>query len=122
MNNMIRVKPIKTKIDYEKALSFIEKYLDAKPGTREGEIFEILSILVEKYEEEHFPIEPPDPVEAIKFRMEQAGLTTHDLAQVIGGRNRVSEIFNRKRKLTINMMRSLHKEFGIPAESLLGGR
>src|SRR5713226_1779269 len=107
----MNIKPIKTRKDYENALKFIEENFDAKPNTSEGERVIILSILIEKYEEEHFPIDAPDPLEAIKFRMEQLGLTNRDLATLIGGRNRVSELFNKKRSLTLTMMKSLHKEW-----------
>ncbi len=116
----IKIKPIKTKKDYETALKFIEEYFDAEPKTPEGELVEVLSILVEKYEEEQFPIETPNPVEAIKFRMEQLGLSNHDIAELIGGRNRVSEIFSGKRNLTTGMIRNLCLNLQIPAESLLG--
>lgn len=119
MTKSLKIRPIKTKKDYETALAFIEKHFEAKQNSPENFILEVLSILVENYEEEHFPIEAPDPVEAIKFRMEQAGFTTHDLAVLMGGRNRVSEVFARKRSLTLNMMRSLNKEWGIPAQVLL---
>ena len=82
-------------------------------------MLEVLVTLVEAYEEKKYKIDPPDPIEAIKFRMEQLGLQQSDLAEVLGGRNRVSEILNRKRNLTANMMRQLHKKFNVPAESLL---
>ncbi|MGA3287715.1 MAG: helix-turn-helix domain-containing protein [Bacteroidota bacterium] len=114
------LKPIQTRRDYKRALAVIEKYFDAKPNTAEGNLVEILAVLIEKYEDQKFPIEVPDPVEAIKFRMEQLGLTTRDLALIIGGRNRVSEIFNKRRQLSIQMIRNIHKKMGIPAESLIG--
>ncbi len=115
----MNIKPIKTKKDYEAALKKIEELLDARPDTSEGDLLEILVTLVEAYEEKHFNISPPDPIEAIKFRMEQLGLKQSDIADVIGGKNRASEILNRKRELTAKMMRDLHKKFNIPAESLL---
>lgn len=114
------LKPIRTKNDYQVALKIIDKYFDAKPDTPEGSLVEILSILVEKYEDQKFPIEAPNPIEAIKFRMEQLGLTNKDLALIIGGTNRVSEVFNKKRQLSIQMIRDVHKKMGIPAESLIG--
>ncbi len=119
MKGQFTLKPIKTERDYKKALEFIEKYFNAKSGTDEANIVEVLAILVEKYEEEHFPIESPDPVEAIKFRMEQSGLTTEDLAKILGGRNRVSEVLNRKRRLTVEKVKKLSTRWKIPAESLL---
>jgi len=113
------IKPIKTERDYQKALKEIEKLWDAKPNTPKGDRLEVLVTLVEAYEQKHYKVEPPDPVEAIKFRMEQLGLKASDLAKILGGRSRVSEILNRKRKLTVDMMRSLRKRLDIPAESLL---
>lgn len=113
------IKPIKTERDYNKALKEIEKLWDAKPNTAKGDRLEVLVTLVEAYEQKHHRIDPPDPVEAIKFRMEQLELKPSDLADILGGRNRVSEILNKKRKLTVEMMRSLRKRLAIPAESLL---
>ena len=113
------IKPIKTERDYQKALKEIEKLWDAKPNTPKGDRLEVLVTLVEAYEQKHYKVEPPDPVEAIKFRMEQLGLKASDVAKILGGRSRVSEILNRKRKLTVDMMRSLRKRLDIPAESLL---
>jgi HTH-type transcriptional regulator/antitoxin HigA len=115
----MNIKPIKTKKDYEAALKKIENLFDAKPDTADGDLLEILITLVEAYEQKHFNIAPPDPIEAIKFRMEQLGLKQSDIADVIGGKNRASEILNRKRELTAKMMRDLHRKFDIPAESLL---
>lgn len=112
-------KPIKTERDYQKALKEIRRLWDAKPNTPKGDRLEVLVTLVEAYEQKHYRVEPPDPVEAIKFRMEQLGLKSSDLAKILGGRSRVSEILNRKRKLTVDMMRSLRKRLDIPAESLL---
>ncbi len=113
------IKPIKTDRDYRKALKEIEGLWNAKPNTPKGDRLDILVTLVEGYEQRHYKIEPPDPVEAIKFRMEQLGLKPSDLAPILGGRSRVSEILNKKRKLTVDMMRSLRKHLDIPAESLL---
>ncbi len=115
----MKIKVIKTKKDYNAALKKIEEIFDAKPGSQEGDLLELLVTLVETYEQKQFKVSPPDPVEAIKFRMEQLGLKQSDIAEVIGGKNRASEILNRKRELTAKMMRDLHRKFNIPAESLL---
>jgi HTH-type transcriptional regulator/antitoxin HigA len=113
------IRPIKIDRDYRKALKEIEKLWDAKPNTFKGDQLDMLVTLVEAYEQRRYKIEPPDPVEAIKFRMAQLGLKPSDLAKILGGRSRVSEILNKKRKLTVEMMRSLRKHLAIPAESLL---
>jgi HTH-type transcriptional regulator/antitoxin HigA len=113
------IKPIKTERDHQKALKEIEKLWGAGPNTAKGDRLEVLITLVEAYEQKHHRIEPPDPIEAIKFRMEQLDLKPSDLADILGGRNRVSEVLNKKRKLTVEMMRSLRKRLAIPAESLL---
>lgn len=115
----MKIKVIKNKKDYEDTLKRIEKLFDANPNTEEGDLLELLVTLVEIYEQKKFSIAPPDPIEAIKFRMEQLGLKQSDIAEVVGGKNRASEILNRKRELTAKMMRELHKKFNIPAESLL---
>ena len=115
----MNIKPIKTKKDYEEALKKIKMLFEAMPNTADGDLLEVLITLVEAYEHKHFNIAPPDPVEAIKFRMEQLGLKQSDIADVIGGKNRASEILNKKRELTAKMMRDLHRKFDIPAESLL---
>lgn len=120
MKSQFVAKPIKTEKDYRMALELIDKHFDAKPGTHRANFVEVLAILVEKYEEANFPIDSPDPVEAIKFRMEQSGLTTADLAKILGGRNRVSEVFNHKRRLTTEKIKKLSSSWKIPAESLLG--
>lgn len=120
MKTVIHLKPIKSKTDYRKALTLIEKYFEAKRGTAEADLLEILSILVERYEQEHYPIASPDPIEAIKFRMEQLGLSQKDLVEFIGSRSRVSEVLSGKRRLTVDMIRSLHHGLGVPAESLIG--
>ncbi len=112
-------KLIKKEKDYNLALARIEKLMDSKPGTSEFDELELLSTLVEIFEDKHFPIEKPDPVSAIKFRMEQLGLNQQGLVPFIGSRSKVSEVLNRKRPLTLSMMRSLHKELGIPADVLL---
>lgn len=113
------IKPIKTKKDYQAALNRLEVIFDAKPGTSEGDELEILGILIDKYEREHYSIEYPDPVEAIKFRMEQLGYNQNDLAKIVGLKSRASEILNRKRKLTLEMIRKLHEALNIPTEVLI---
>jgi HTH-type transcriptional regulator/antitoxin HigA len=117
----MEIRPIHTDADYKAALREVSAYFDdePEPGTPDGDRFEILLTLLEAYEARHFPIDLPDPVEAIKFRMEQAGLTPKDLVPAIGRLNRVYEILARKRPLTLNMIRRLHGSFGIPAESLI---
>ena len=115
------IRPIHTEADYKLALNEVSSYFDSEPepGTQEGDRFEILLTLVEAYEAKNFPIDLHDPVEAIKFRMEQGGLTPKDLVPAIGRLNRVYEILNRKRSLTLNMIWNLHEKFGIPAECLI---
>jgi len=113
------IKPVKTERDYHKTLKEIDGLWDAKPNSPRGDRLDVLVTLVEAYEQKHFKIEPPDPVEAIKFRMEQLELKPSDLTKILGGRSRVSEVLNKKRRLTVGMMRSLHKHLAIPAESLL---
>ncbi|MEO6902185.1 MAG: helix-turn-helix domain-containing protein [Bacteroidia bacterium] len=113
------IKPIKTKKDYQQTLERLEKIFDSKKGTIEGDELEILGILIEKYEDEHFPIGFPDPIEAIKFRMQQMGYTQTDLAKVVGLKSRASEILNRKRKLTLEMIRQIHDSLKIPTEVLI---
>ena len=115
----MRIKPIKTEADYHVALKEIERIFDAAPGTREGDRLEILTTLVEAYEEKHFHIPLPDPIGAILYFMETRGLTRRGLERYIGSRARVSEILNRKRPLTMEMIRSLHQGLGIPAEVLI---
>ena len=112
--------PIRTKKDYQAALRNIEALMDAKPNTVEGDALEILSILVADYERRKHPIDPPNPIDAIKFRMEQRGWGLADLAPLLGGRNRVSEVMRGKRKLTVQMIRRLHEDLAIPAHVLLG--
>jgi HTH-type transcriptional regulator/antitoxin HigA len=113
------VKPIRSKRDYESALKEVEGLWGAKSGTRDGDRLDVLATLIEVYEEEHYPIDPPDPIEAIKFRMEQQGLTRRDLEEIIGTRTRIAEVLNRKRGLSIGMIRRLHERLGIPAEVLI---
>ena len=112
-------KLIKTEEDYSLALSRINELMDAKEGSVEADELELLATLVEMYEDNHYPIDTPDPVEAIKFRMDQLGLNQQDLVPIIGNRSKVSEVLNRKRPLTLAMMRALHKDLGIPADVLL---
>lgn len=113
------IKPIKTKKDYQAAMNRLEIIFDAKPGTPEGDELEVLGILIEKYEQQHYPIDYPDPIEAIKFRMEQMGYSQSDLAKVVGLKSRASEILNKKRKLTLEMIRQLHQALGIPTNVLI---
>lgn len=115
----MKIKPIKTKKDYQNALERLEKIFDAKKGSTEGDELEVLSILIEKYEDEHFPIGFPDPIEAIKFRMEQLGYNQTDLAKVVGLKSRASEILSKKRKLTLDMIRLIHDNLKIPTEVLI---
>src|SRR6266851_4477893 len=116
---MIELKPIRTKADYRKGLAEIERLWGAKSGTQEGDRLDILATLIDTYEAEHYPIDPPDPIEAIKFRMEQQGLTRKDLEGILGTRTRVAEVLNRRRSLSINMIRRLHDQLGISAEVLI---
>jgi len=113
------LKLIKTKKDYQNALVRLEKIFDAKPGSVEGDELEVLGILIDKYEKSHYPIEFPDPIEAIKFRMEQLGYNQSDLATVVGLKSRASEILNKKRKLTLEMIRNLHTTLNIPTDVLI---
>ncbi len=113
------MKPIRTEQDYQEALKRVEQIFDARPGTPEGDELEITVTLIEKYEEKYYPVAPPDPVEAVKFYMEQKGLKNVDIADLFGGANRVSEFLNRKRNLTLNLAKKLHHQLGISAESLL---
>jgi HTH-type transcriptional regulator/antitoxin HigA len=113
------VKPIRSKADYERALAELERLWGAKSGTREGDRLDVLATLIDAYESQHFPMDPPDPIEAIKFRMEQQGLSRKDLEPLIGTRTRVAEVLNRKRNLSISMIRRLHKHLGISADVLI---
>ena len=105
--------------DYQAALDRLEIIFDAKPGTSQGDELEVLGILIDKYEQEHYPIDFPDPIEAIKFRMEQLGYNQSDLANVVGLKSRASEILNKKRKLTLDMIRNLHGTLNIPTDVLI---
>ncbi len=117
----MEIRPIKSEEDYKAALHEVSAFFDNEPvpGSVESDRFEVLLTLVEAYEAKHYPIDLPDPIEAIKFRMEQAGLTPKDLVPLIGRLNRVYEILNRKRPLTLNMIWKLHQKLGIPAECLI---
>ena len=113
------LKPIRSEADYERALVEVEALWGAKSGTPKGDRLDVLATLIDAYEAQHHPMDPPDPVEAIKFRMEQQGLTRKDLEPVIGTRTRVAEVLNRKRSLSIAMIRRLHAQLGISAEVLI---
>ncbi|MGC2085887.1 MAG: helix-turn-helix domain-containing protein [Bradyrhizobium sp.] len=113
------IKPIRTERDYEAALEEVERLWGAKAGTAQGDRLDVLATLIDVYETEHYPMDPPDPIEAIKFRMEQQGLTRKDLEQIIGTRTRIAEVLNRKRGLSITMIRRLHERLGISAEVLI---
>jgi len=113
------LKPIKTETDYRTALKRLEEIFDAKPGSPEGDELEILGLMVDDYENQHYPIEAPDPIEAIKIRMEELHLKQVDLIPEIGGESRVSEILNRKRRLTVDMIRKLAKRLNLSANLLI---
>ena len=113
------IKPIRTRRDHKAALAEIERLFDAKPGTPDGDRLEVLTTLVEAYEQQHDPVLPPDPVEAILYFMESKGLSRKDLEPFMGSREKVSEVLNRKRPLSIEMIRRLHDGLGIPAEVLI---
>lgn len=115
----MEIKPIRNDVDHEAALREIERLWGAKEGTPEGDRLDVLTTLVEAYEEKHFPIDAPDPIEAIQFRLEQQGLDHRALIGVIGGRSRVYEVMHRKRGLSLEMIRRLNERFGIPAEVLI---
>jgi len=115
----MKIKVIKSEDDYQLALKRLEVIFDSPADSPEGDEAEVLSILIEKFEDEHYPIGPPDPIEAIKFRMEQMDMSNSDLAEIIGYKSRVSEIFSRKRKLNLQMIRKLHEKLKIPYETLL---
>lgn len=115
----MEIRPIRSLNDYNNALERLELIFDAKQGTTEGDELEILTILIDKYEKENFPIDLPDPIEAVKFRMEQLNMKQKDLAETIGFKSRVSEVLNKKRKLTLDMIRKLHEELNIPTDILI---
>ncbi|MBS1164369.1 MAG: putative transcription regulator with domain [Proteobacteria bacterium] len=116
---MAELKPIRNEADYEAALAEVERLWGARNGTPEGDRLDVLATLIDVYEAKHHPIDPPDPVEAIRFRMEQQGLSRRDLEPMIGPRNRVADVLNRKRGLSIEMIRQLHERLGISAEVLI---
>jgi HTH-type transcriptional regulator/antitoxin HigA len=113
------IKPIRNENEYELALNRVEALMDAKPGSEEFDELEVLSTLINDYEAKHYTINTPDPIEAIKFRMEQEGLIQNDLVPLFGNKSRVSEVLNKKRKLTLDMIRSLNSKLNIPFENLL---
>jgi HTH-type transcriptional regulator / antitoxin HigA len=113
------LKPIRTKADYKAALAEMERLWGAKSGTPKGDRLDVLATLIDAYEMQHYPMDPPDPIDAIQFRMEQQGLTRKDLEPLIGTRARVAEIMTRKRNLSIDMIRRLHEQLGISAEILI---
>ena len=113
------MKPIRTVKDHEAALKEVERLWGARTGTPEGDRLDVLATLIDAYEAEHYPIDPPDPIEAIKFRMEQQGLTRRYLEEIIGTRTRIAEVLNRKRGLSITMIRRLHECLGISADVLI---
>ena len=115
----MNIKPIKTEVDYNEALERLEVIFDAAENSPEGDELQILGMLIENYENEHFPIGLPDPIEAIKFRMEQMGYNQADLAGIIGLKSRASEILNHKRKLSLVMIRQLHEKMNIPTDVLI---
>lgn len=113
------IQPIRTEQDYECALTEVERLWGAKQGTPQGDKLDVLMVLIEDYEKKHYPIDPPDPIEAILFRMEQMGLTRKDMEQYLGSRSRVTEVLNRQRGLSLRMIRRLHNGLSIPLESLI---
>ncbi len=115
----MKITPIRNEKDYQNALKRLELIFDAKKGSKKGDELEILSILIDRYENDNFPIGMPDPIEAIKFRMEQMGMKQKDLAEVVGFKSRVSEILSKKRKLTLDMIRKLNTTLHIPTEVLV---
>ncbi len=116
-NNITKI--IKSESDYQKALERLDVLFDAKKNTPEGDELELLSLLIDTYEKQHFPIDLPDPIEAIKYRMEQMGYKQKDLVEIIGVKSRVSEVLNRKRKLTLDMIRQLNQALNIPTDLLI---
>lgn len=116
---MDAIRPIRTKADYERALREVRRIFHAKPGTADHDRLEVLGMLIDAYEEQHFPIEPPDPIEAIKFTMEQNDYSVGDLAKVFGSYSRASEVLRRQRRLTVAMIHELEKKWNIPASLLV---
>jgi len=118
----MRIQPIRTDADHAAALRRIDELMDAAPGTPEADELDVLATLVEAYEDRHFPVADPDPLAAIQFRMDQLGLTRKDLEPLLGSRGRVSEVLNGRRALSLQMIRRLHRDLGIPLESLVSER
>jgi len=119
MRFKMKIKILKNETDYENAMDRIETLFDSKPNTSEGDELELLSLLIEKYEEEHFAIDLPHPIEAIKFRMDQMGLKQKDIADCFGDKSKVSDVLNLKRKLNLNYIRKLHQKLHIPLDALV---
>ncbi len=121
MAKMKPIRPLRSEADYEAALDAIEQYFDhePKPGTAAADRFDLLALVIEDYERQRWPIEVPDPVDAIRYRMETGNFTQADLGRLIGSRQRASDILKRKRRLTIRMVWALHRKWGIPAEALI---
>ena len=117
--NIMNIKPIKTEKDYEAAIKRLEKIFDALEDSKEGDEAELLSMLIENYENQHYPIEAPDPIEAIKIRMEEMGIKQKDLVGIIGGKSRVSEVLNKKKRLTVDMIRGIEKTLHLSASVLV---
>lgn len=119
MTRTVEIKPIRTNADYKRALKQLEQVWDAKPDSENEDVLDVLATLIDAYEEKHFPIDTPDPIEAIRFRMEQQGLDRKDLEPLIGHRGRVAEVLEHKRPLSITMIRNIHDTLQIPAEVLI---
>jgi len=115
----MQLKILKTKKDYLAALTIFEEIFQSKAGTKEGDVADVLAILIKEYEDKHYIIQAPDPLEAIKYRMQQQGLTNNDLAEILGFKSRVTDLFNKHRKLNLSMVRKLHNKLNIPLESLI---
>lgn len=115
----MEIKILKTKKDYNSALRRLEELFHAKPGTPDSDEADLLALLISSYEDKHFVIAAPSPLEAIRYRMEQQGLTNVDLARILGYKSRVSDLFNRRRKLNVKMVRKLHRQLNIPLETLI---
>jgi HTH-type transcriptional regulator/antitoxin HigA len=115
------IRPLRSEADYDAALVEIERYFDSEPkqGTPEADRFDLLALVIEDYEKKHWPIDPPDPVEAIRYRMESGGYSQSDLGRLFGSRQRASDILSRRRRLTMKMAWKLHRDWGIPAEALI---
>ena len=117
------IRPLRNEADYDEALRRIEPFFEnePEPGTPEADTFDLLALVITDYEKRHWPIDPPDPVDAIRYRMETAGYSQADLGRLLGSRQRASDVLNRKRRLTMGMAAKLHREWAIPAEALLSG-